>query len=70
MRGGADGTSLEVCGNGIVDVAPGEPCDHLGGMASATCHANCTASRCGDGIANIASGEQRDTAAGRRSHAM
>ena len=50
------GSSVECCGNGIVE--SGETCDH--GGDSATCDADCTIAECGDGTLNATAGEGCD----------
>jgi hypothetical protein len=48
------------CGNGKIDAAY-EECDD-GGVATATCNADCTKAHCGDSVFNSLSGETCDTA--------
>ncbi len=47
------------CGDGKVNLAAGEECDH-GPLGSDTCNADCTNRQCGDNIVNEAAGEECD----------
>lgn len=49
-RCSADCTSLEVCGNGIIDVAVGEACDDGDQNSSGRCNALCQLESCGNRI--------------------
>ncbi len=52
--------SLELCGNGVLDIALGEECDPGNAGATATCDADCTLVMCGDGVRNPLAGEACD----------
>ena len=55
----ADCQSLEICGNGYVDID--EACDD--GGATGACDIDCTWAECGDGLVNPAAGEACDDGA-------
>jgi cysteine-rich repeat protein len=56
----ADCRSIEICGNGIVDVGAGEECDGAG--ETVQCNLDCTLVGCGDGVVNAVLAEPCDTA--------
>ncbi|AFE06431.1 cysteine-rich repeat protein [Corallococcus coralloides DSM 2259] len=54
-------TSLEVCGNGVVDIAKGEKCDDGNTLGGDACSADCRSSEvCGNGVRDTAVGEVCD----------
>ncbi|MFO0616165.1 MAG: DUF4215 domain-containing protein [Polyangiaceae bacterium] len=57
----SDCKSLEICGNGIVDVAKGEACDDGNNVSADGCNATCTSTEgCGNSIVDGPVGEQCD----------
>lgn len=49
----ADCLSIEVCGNGYVDVAAGETCDDNNTVAGDGCNGSCVLERCGNGVLDL-----------------
>src|SRR6187402_2584472 len=52
-------TSMEICGDGVLNEYRGEECDS-GSDDTSLCNRDCTLSICGDRYANSAAGEQCD----------